>query len=98
MLHLISQSFLDDSVLHRIDSGGDDVVFLESAVFRVNKRSELNTELQQLLQNNVHLYVLNSELETRGIEEDELVLGIEVINYSGLVKLTEKNKVIKTWT
>ena len=97
MLHLISQSFLDNSILHRIDNG-DDVVFLESAVFRVNKESELSIELQQLLKNNVRLYVLSKELETRGIATDELVLGIEVIDYPGLVRLTEKNKVIQTWS
>ena len=97
MLHLISQSFLDNSVLHRIDSG-DDVVFLENAVFRVIEGNIWSPELHQLLKNNVHLYVLNNELETRGVVEEELVLGIEIIDYSGLVRLTEKNKVIKTWS
>ena len=96
MLHLIYQSPIDSSVIQRIESG-DDVVFFENAVFRVNKAGLQNAELEQMLANNVHLYVLSDELVIRGVNVDELVLGIEVIDYSGLVTLTEKNKIIRTW-
>ncbi len=96
MLHLISQSSIDLSLLQRIDSG-DDVVFLENAVFCLNKGSLLSAELKVLLKNNVFLYVLSDELNTRGVSVDELVAGVEVIDYSGLVKLTEKNKLVKSW-
>ena len=96
MLHLIYQSPVEDSVIQRIESG-DDVVFFENAVFRVNKKSLQSTELEQMLVNNVHLYVLSDELVIRGVNTDELVLGIAVIDYSGLVTLTEKNKIIRTW-
>jgi len=37
---------------------------------------------------------LQEELTTRGIDVDE---SVSVIDYAGLVKLTEKNKIIKTW-
>lgn len=97
MLHLISQSFIDLSLLQRIDSG-DDVVFLENAVFCLNKGGLLSTELIVLLKNNVFLYVLSDELNTRGVGVDELVVGVEVIDYAGLVKLTEKNKLVKSWS
>ena len=96
MLHLIYQSPLESSVIQRIESG-DDVVFFENAVFRVNKKSLQSTELEQMLANNVYLYVLHDELVIRGVNTDELVLGIAVIDYSGLVALTEKNKIIRTW-
>ena len=96
MLHLIYQSPFEHSVIQRIESG-DDVVFFENAVFRINKGRLQNTELEQMLANNVHLYVLCDELAIRGVNTDELVLGIAVIDYSGLVALTEKNKIIRTW-
>ncbi len=96
MLHLVYQSPVEDSVIQRIESG-DDVVFFENAIFRVNKKSLQSTELEQMLANNVHLYVLNDELVIRGVNTDELVLGIAVIDYPGLVALTEKNKIIRTW-
>ena len=96
MLHLIYQSPLETSIIQRIESG-DDVVFFENAVFRVNNGCVQRTELEKMLANNVHLYVLSDELEIRGVKTDELALGIAVIDYSGLVALTEKNKTIRTW-
>ncbi len=96
MLHLIYQVALESSVIQRIESG-DDVVFFENAVFRVNKAGLQNAVLEQMLANNVHLYVLSDELEIRGVNTDDLVLGIAVIDYSDLVTLTEKNKIIRTW-
>ena len=96
MLHLIYQSPIDNSVIQRIESG-DDVVFFENAVFRVNKGSQQSSGLEKMLANNVHLHVLSDELEIRGVKADELLLGIAVIDYLDLVALTEKNKTIKTW-
>ena len=96
MLHLIFQLTKDNVVLQRIGSG-DDVVFLENAVFRVNKGNLLAKEFQQMTNDNIHLYVLQPEIETRGFNSEQLCDGIEVISYSDLVVLTEKNKVIQSW-
>ena len=96
MLHLIFQATIDKSIFSRIASG-DDVVFLENAVFTINKRGLLAKQLEVMLQNHINLFVLNRELESRGIVENELVAGIIGIEYSDLVKLTEKNKTSCTW-
>ncbi len=96
MLHLIFQSSFDSALLQRIEAG-DDVIFLENAIFRVVKQGFLATKLQALLKNRVYLHVLHVELETRGVTAEELVSGIKIIDYPDLVKLTEKNRVIKTW-
>ncbi len=97
MLHLIFQSAIDGALLQRIDSL-DSVIFFENAVFQINKKGILSLQLKQMLKNRTSLYVLDVELETRGLNITELVSGIEVINYSGFVELTEQNKVIKTWS
>lgn len=95
MLHLISQS-IDKALLQRIDSL-DDVIFFENSIFQLNKNGVLNVDLDQMLKNRVRCYVLDLELETRGIKIEELVLGIESIDYSRFVELTENNKVISRW-
>ena len=51
----------------------------------------------QCLEQN-RLYVLADDLEVRGIAVSELVTGIEVIDYAGLVALTVKNPVIQSWS
>jgi len=96
MLHLIYQSAIDNALLQRISSL-DSVVFLENAIFQINKNGTLSPELEQMLNHRINFYVLDVELETRGINIAELIEGIKVINYQGFVELTESNKVIKTW-
>lgn len=97
MLHLIFQSPIDGSVLQRIDSG-DDIVFQENAIFSINKKGLLKEELLNMLNNNIQLYALSNDLDARGVSGAELVMGIEIIDYNSLVGLTEKNKVIRTWS
>ena len=96
MLHLIFQSPIDIAILERIDSE-DDVVFLENSVLRILKKGSLCDILTQLLERN-RLCVLADDIEVRGIVTDELVKGIEVIDYSELVSLTVKNPLIQSWS
>ena len=96
MLHLIFQSPIDIAILERIDPG-DDVMFLENSVLRILQKGSLNDILTQLLKRN-RLCVLAEDIEVRGIIADELVSGIEVIEYSELVRLTVKNPVIQSWS
>ena len=96
MLHLIFHSPIDMAILERIDSG-DDVVFLENSVLRILKKGSLNDTLTQMLKHN-RLFVLAEAIEVRGIVADELVNGIEVIDYAELVRLTVKNPVIQSWS
>jgi tRNA 2-thiouridine synthesizing protein B len=96
MLHLIFQSPIDMAILERIDSG-DDVMFLENSVLRILQKSSLCDFLTQMLKHN-RLCVLGDDIMARGILADELVQGIEVIDYAELVRLTVKNPVIQSWS
>ena len=96
MLHLIFQSPIDMAILERIDSG-DDVMFLENSVLRILQKGSLCDILTQLLKRN-RLCVLGDDIMVRGILADELVHGIEVIDYAELVRLTVKNPVIQSWS
>ena len=96
MLHLIFQSPIATAILERI-AAGDDVVFLENAVLRLLHKGSFSDALAQLLLQN-RLYVLAEDLEVRGISADELVNGITVIDYAGLVGLTVSNPSILSWS
>jgi tRNA 2-thiouridine synthesizing protein B len=96
MLHLIFQSPIDKAILERIDPG-DEVVFLENSVLRILQNGSLGAALTQLLKQN-RLCVLADDIKARGIVADELVSGVDVIDYSELVKLTVKNPVIQSWS
>jgi sulfur relay protein TusB/DsrH len=96
VLHLIFQSPIDKAILERIDTG-DELVFLENAVLRILQNGSLSDALTQLLKRN-RLCVLADDIEARGIVADELVSGIDVIDYAELVRLTVKNPVIQSWS
>lgn len=96
MLHLICQSPVNLAVIERIDNG-DDVVFQEAAVWNAMEGHVLNTQLSYLMDKTCRLHVLQDELEVNGIGQEQLLAGVLVIDYSGLVELTVKNKAIKTW-
>jgi tRNA 2-thiouridine synthesizing protein B len=96
MLHLIFQSPVDLAILDRIDPG-DDVVFLENSVLRILKNGYLSNNLTHFF-TQTRLCVLAEDIEVRGIAAHELVNGIDVIDYSELVRLTVKNPVIQSWS
>lgn len=95
MLHLIFQSPIDTAILQRLDSG-DVAVFLENSVLRILQNSFLADILTQQLSKN-RLCALSEDLRIRGIAADELVNGIEVIDYRELVGLTVDNQIIQSW-
>jgi tRNA 2-thiouridine synthesizing protein B len=95
MLHLVFQSPIDIAVLDRMASG-DVAVFLESAVFGVLQNGALSSVLSDKLSSN-RLCVLSEDVVVRGIVQSELVSGLEIIDYAGLVNLTVENPLITSW-
>ena len=95
MLHLVFQSPLQAAVLERIGSG-DAVLFLENAVLCLLKNGRCHSQLTQMLTSN-SLFVLISDIETRGMTVEELVEGIGVIDYSQWVVLTTQYQPVQSW-
>jgi len=96
MLHLIFQSPVDNAVLDRMASG-DIAVFLDSAVLSVLQQGKMAGAISHKLNTN-RFCVLFEDMEARGILMAELVAGLEVIDYPGLVKLTVENTSIASWS
>lgn len=96
MLHLIFQSPIDYAIWERIDSE-DVVVFLENAVLRILQNSGVRNMLAKRISSS-RFYVLSDDIAVRGIAPNELLEGIEIIDYAGLVELTVNNPTIQSWT
>ncbi len=95
MLHLIFQSPVEPAILDRMATG-DVAVFLENAVLSTLQKSQLAAAISQKLNSN-RLYVLSEDMAVRGLVITELVLGLEVIDYPGLVNLSVENRLIQSW-
>ena len=43
------------------------------------------------------MYVLDPDIQARGLDKSSLITNIEVIDYRGFVKLTVENEKIQNW-
>jgi tRNA 2-thiouridine synthesizing protein B len=96
MLHLLSQLPLQAELIERIGSG-DDVVLMSGAVCAALNEHRDNRLLGQLLAQSCRVYALQEMLLVHGVEPQRLLLGVEPVDYAGLVDLTVKNPVIHSW-
>lgn len=95
VLHIISQSLSDATVLQRI-APDDAVLFMRNAVFGLLQHGRFAAKLLNL-QQDCKLYVLKPDLEVRGIAAETLIDGIEFVDYNGFVALTVEHPVIQSW-
>lgn len=95
MLHLIFQRSVD-TLLERVTQG-DGLLFLENSVFNLLKAGKHSATLSALAKHQA-LYVLTSDLQTRGIAADSLISDVNIIDYQGFVRLTSQYANVCSWT
>lgn len=95
MLHIVSQSLADPTVLQRI-APRDTVLFIRNAVCWL-LRDGRNAVLLQDLQRQCQLYALQPDLALRGIASEDLAVGILTVDYAGFVALAEAHPKIVSW-
>jgi sulfur relay protein TusB/DsrH len=91
MLHLVFE--ISPEILERLQNQTA-VIFLNNAVLTILKNSQWQNELAMITPS----YVLKEDLILRGIEENLLIDGMTLIDYTQFVKLTIENTPIQTWT
>ncbi len=96
MLHLIAESTLSQALVERI-SHGDDVVLQAGAVWAAFLGHRDNAKLSKLLSKGCNVYALCDVLAMNGISHQQLLAGVQPLEYAHLVELTVKNPVIHTW-
>jgi tRNA 2-thiouridine synthesizing protein B len=95
MLHLVNKSPYGASSLNTaatIMKKGDRLLLIEDGVYgaiKAGKAAGLLTGLQ--------VSVLGPDLAARGISQDKLADGIDVIDYAGFVDLVEANDTVQSW-
>ena len=95
MLHLIFHAQVDSAVLDRI-AVGDVAVFLESGVLGILQQGRLTDGLREKIFDS-RLCALSEDMAVRGILASEIVAGIDIIDYVGLVQLVVENSPVHSW-
>jgi tRNA 2-thiouridine synthesizing protein B len=95
MLHLVNKSPYDGSNLNTATSimkNGDTLLLIEDGVYGAVKAGKAAS----LLEGHT-VSVLGPDLAARGIGEDKLADGINVIDYAGFVDMVEANDNVQSW-
>ncbi len=95
MLHLVNKSPYDGSNLNTATSimkNGDTLLLIEDGVYGAVKAGKAAS----LLEGHT-VSVLGPDLAARGIGEDKLADGINVIDYAGFVDMVEANDKVQSW-
>jgi tRNA 2-thiouridine synthesizing protein B len=95
MLHLVNKSPFDGCSLNTASTimKGDDILLLiEDGVYGAIKNSKAATLIEGR-----NVSVLGPDLAARGIGEDKLINGVNIIDYAGFVDLVEANDKVQSW-
>ena len=95
MLHVVNKSPYDARSLDTASSimkSGDSLLLIEDGVYGAVKNGKAASLLS-----GCKVLVLGPDLSARGITEDKLIDGAEVIDYAGFVDLVEANDKVQSW-
>ncbi len=98
MLHIVNKSPYETSTLESClnhAKEGDTVLLIEDAVYAAMKGGRAANALTAA--KGVKFAALSADLKARGIGEDRIVEGTEVVDYGGFVDLVEANDKTQSW-
>lgn len=95
MLHLLAQTPLDPAFFERIEGGS--VLLLEAAVWSVSAGHVNRDRWLALVERGCRLYALQEHLQAQGVEAQQLLPVVSVIDFAGFVDLAVANEVIRSW-
>jgi len=99
MLHTVNKSPFEKNSLMtclRLSLAGSSILMIEDGVYGALKNTQIESFVSQSLLNR-KVYVLGPDLKARGIENEELIEGVIVVDYAGFVELAATNKTVQSW-
>ncbi|HEY9201293.1 MAG TPA: sulfurtransferase complex subunit TusB [Gammaproteobacteria bacterium] len=98
-LHTVNKSpFERDSLSSciRLAKKGSAILLIEDGIFGAMAGTDHSAMVQDAMQN-ASFYVLGPDLAARGMSEDRVIDGIQVVDYSGFVDLTKQHDTCQSW-
>jgi tRNA 2-thiouridine synthesizing protein B len=84
-----------DSAL-KFSKAGASFLLIEDGVYAVVKGSAAEDKIKAAM-GDKKVFALGPDLEARGIAEDRVIDGIELVDYAGFVDLVEANDKVQAW-
>lgn len=99
MLHTVNKSPFERNSLDTclgLAKPGSAILLIEDGVVGAIKGTAIESKLTETLQTS-KIYVLGPDLAARGLSEDKLLDGIQVVDYGGFVDLVAENDSVQSW-
>jgi tRNA 2-thiouridine synthesizing protein B len=99
VLHIVNKSPFDRNSLDtclRLARPGSAILLIEDGVYAVQGKSAAAARVRQALENHP-VYALQPDLQARGVSEESMLDGIELVDYDGFVKLTTEYDKSQSW-
>jgi tRNA 2-thiouridine synthesizing protein B len=97
-LHTVNKSPFEkssmDSCLNYAKDGSS-VLLYEDAIYGAIKGSSIADKVAA--KSGVSFYVLGPDLKARGVTEDKVIDGIEIVDYTKFVALAAENDKVQAW-
>ena len=98
ILHTVNKSPFEKSSMESClahAKEGSSVLMYEDGIYGAIKGTAVAEKLSA--NSGVKFYVLGPDLKARGIAEDKIIDGIEIVDYAGFVKLAAENDKVQAW-
>lgn len=99
VLHIVNKSPFDRNSLDtclRLALEGCAILLIEDGVYAASSRSSIAGKVEQAMQK-LPVYALQADLQARGIAQDSVISGIELVDYDGFVGLVAEYEKTQSW-
>ena len=99
VLHIVNKSPYDRNSLDtclRLAQADAAILLIEDGIYAVQKNAAASDKLQQALGKHP-IYALQPDLQARGVNPENMIDGISLVDYDGFVKLTTEYDKLQSW-
>lgn len=98
-LHIVNKSPFERNTLNsclRLAAKGSAVLLFEDGVIGAMQNTKHSDSVAKAM-NDLTFYVLGPDIKARGLNDDNVIDGINVIDYDGFVDLTTEHESVQSW-
>jgi len=99
ILHTVNKSPFERNALNSClghAQNGSAVLMIEDGVYGAMAGTQMSATVSAAL-SKAKVYVLGPDLAARGIAEDKVLAGVQVVDYGGFVDLVAENATVQAW-
>ena len=99
VLHIINKSPFEKNSLDtclRLAKTGSAILFIEDAIYATQKNTAVASKVDAAVGKH-SVYALIPDLDARGLDKNDIIDGISLVDYEGFVQLATEYSGVQSW-